>query len=241
MIEIRKQAEATTDWSKGEYELIYAGHGIRQTDSFYAWLLRLMRPGPGARLLDISCGEGSLGRLASAAGVHAYGLDLSEVALRVAARDEPRQRLVLGDAQQLPFARDAFDYVANIGSLEHYVAPDQGAREIARVLRPGGLACVLLPNIYSLLDNIWYAYRFGRTFEDYQPIQRYAARYDWQRLLEANGLHVERTVKYQREWPQTWTDVRHYLRRPKALVRLILTPLVPLNLASCFVYLCRKH
>jgi hypothetical protein len=49
-----------------------------------------------------------------------------------------------------------------------------------------------------------------------------------------------RTVKYQREWPTRWADVGYYLRRPKALVRLLLTPLVPLNLASCFVYLCGR-
>jgi SAM-dependent methyltransferase len=240
MIEIRKQPEVSDAWSKGEYDRIYTGAGIRQTDSFYAWLVGLMQPARGTRLLDISCGEGSLGRLAASRGIQAVGLDLSEAALRVAAGEDRQQWFVAGDAQRLPFASGRFDYVSNIGSLEHYLDPELGASEMARVLRPGGLACVLLPNIYSLLDNIWYAYRFGRTFEDHQPIQRYAARYDWQGLLERGGLRVVRTVKYQREWPTRWADVGYYLRRPKALVRLLLTPLVPLNLASCFVYLCGR-
>lgn len=241
MIEIRKQPEVSDRWSKGEYDRIYAGAGIRQTDSFYAWLVRLIQPQPGGRLLDVSCGEGSLGRLAAKQGVQAIGLDLSEAALRVAAREDASQWFLAGDAQRLPFGSEVFDYVANIGSLEHYLDPELGAREMARVVRPAGRVCVLLPNIFSLLDNIWYAYRFGRTFEDHQPIQRYAARYDWQALLERGGLHVERTVKYQREWPTRWADVAYYLRRPKALVRLLLTPVVPLNLASCFVFLCRRQ
>jgi SAM-dependent methyltransferase len=241
MIEIRKQPVVSDQWSKDEYEAIYGSDGIRHTDSFYAWLVGLMKITPGTRLLDISCGEGSLGRLAARPGVTAYGLELSEVALRVGKADNPQQRFTAGNAQCLPYATDTFDRVANIGSLEHYLDPAQGASEMARVLRTDGLACVLLPNIYSLLDNVWYAFREGRTAEDNQPIQRYAARYEWQDLLEANGLVVEKTVKYEREFPTRWADVGYYLARPKALVRLAVTPFLPLNLASCFVYLCRKR
>jgi SAM-dependent methyltransferase len=240
MIEIRKQSHPTKSWSRAEYDAIYAGPGIRQTDSFYKWLLGLMQLTPGQRLLDVSCGEGTLVQFAARMGLTAIGLDLSVVAVRVAAGETGQPRFLVGDAQQLPFADGSFDHVSNIGSLEHYLDPGQGVLEMARVLRPGGRSCVLLPNIYSLLDNVWYAFRFGRTVQDNQPIQRYAARYEWQDLLEANGLRVERTVKYEREWPTSWADVGYYLRRPKALARLLVTPILPLNLASCFVYLCRK-
>ncbi len=241
MIEIRKQPQVSDAWSKSAYEDIYAGPGIRQTDSFYAWLLKLIRPKPGRRMLDVSCGEGRLAQLAAQMGVVAYGVDLSEAALRIANAESTERRFVLGDAQRLPFADASFDYITNIGSLEHYLDPGQGAREITRLLTPGGLACILLPNTYSLLDNLWYAFRFGRTLEDNQPIQRYASRYEWQDLLEANGLRVERTIKYEREFPTRLADVGFYLRHPKPLIRLLLTPLVPLNLAACLVYLCRRR
>jgi SAM-dependent methyltransferase len=241
MIEIRKQPTVSDQWSKDSYETIYGTVGIRHTDSFYAWLVGLMRVEPGCSLLDISCGEGSLGRLAAQAGAQSFGLDLSEAAVRAGLAETRQARFVVGNAQDLPFGAGTFDRVSNIGSLEHYLDPARGAAEMARVMRPEGLACVLLPNIYSLLDNVWHAFRHGRTVEDNQPIQRYAARFEWQDLLEANGLVVERTVKYEREFPTRWADVGHYLRRPKALVRLAFTPFLPLNLASCFVYLCRKR
>ncbi len=241
MLEIRKKTDTSNAWSKAEYNAIYAGPRIRLTDSLYTWLVNLLKLQSGRRLLDISCGEGRVAHFATQAGVSAIGLDLSEIALRTAISETGRKDFVVGDAQQLPFSANAFDYVANIGSLEHYLKPAQGAAEMARVLRPGGVACVLLPNIYSLLDNVWYAFRFGRTFEDNQPIQRYAARYEWQDLLEGNGLRVVQTIKYQREWPTNWADIHHYLQRPKALVRLVATPFVPLNLASCFVFLCDKR
>ncbi len=239
MLEIRKTEQPTLGWSKEVYEAIYNRTGIRQLDSFYRWVLRLLAPVPGRRLLDVACGEGSLVRLAAEAGLKAHGVDISEVAVRVAAK-EARAALVVGDGERLPYADASFDYVTSIGSLEHYLHPPQGAREIARVLAPDGLALILLPNTFSLLDNVWTAFRTGLPVDDGQPIQRYATRYQWQRMLEEAGLAVERTVKYEREWPTSLGDLRWYLGHWKALVRLVLTPFIPLNLASCFVYLCRR-
>ena len=152
MLEIRKEEQPTSGWSKGAYESIYDGVGIRHRDSFYRWILRLLHPKPGRRLLDVACGEGSLPRLATLAGLEAHGLDLSEVAIRIAVRETPAA-LVVSDGERLPYADASFDYVTSIGSLEHYLHPPQGVKEIARVLAPDGLALVLLPNTFGLLDN----------------------------------------------------------------------------------------
>jgi hypothetical protein len=108
------------------------------------------------------------------------------------------------------------------------------------VLQPGGRAYVLLPNTFSLTYNIWIALRQGRTHVDEQPIQRYAARREWQQLLEDNGLSIMRVLKFERERPRTWADLYHHLRHPKALLRLLASPFVPLNLAHCFVFVCGK-
>jgi len=239
VLEIRKEEQPTLEWSKGAYDAIYGGVGIRQLDSFYRWILGLLRPKPGRRLLDVACGEGSLPRLAALAGLEVHGVDISEVAIRVAAR-EAHAALVVADGECLPYADASFDYVTSIGSLEHYLHPLQGVREMARVLAPGGLALVLLPNTFSLLGNVWTAFRTGWPVDDGQPIQRYATRRQWQALLEEGGFIVERTVKYERERPTSLADLCWYLKHPKPLIRLLLTPFIPLNLASCFVYLCRR-
>ena len=240
VLEIRHKEDATTHWSKGVYENIYSTEEIRHLDSFYQWLLDLLDVQSGHRLLDIACGVGSLPRLAIRAGSKAHGVDFSEVALRVAHREAPAVGLVMADGERLPYPDACFDYVTNIGSLEHYAHPEAGAREIARVLKPDGCSCVLLPNTFGLLGNVWTALRTGRTFDDGQPIQRYAARLEWQDLLEAAGMTVIRTVKYERTWPRRLSNVRWYLTHPKDLIRLFLGPFVPLNLANYFVYLCGK-
>lgn len=235
MIEIRRTDEPNN--ARRAYNIIYRDSAIRHLDSFYRWILKLLHPLPGKRLLDVACGVGVLPRMAAKMGVKAYGCDFSELAIR--SGKEFTNNLVVADGERLPYPDDAFDYVTCIGSLEHYQDPVSGIREMARVLAPSGKACVLLPNTFSLLGNVLYAWHVGRTPDDGQPIQRYAARYEWQDLLEANGLTVIRTVKYEREPPASLTDAVWYLQHPKALAHLLLTPLLPLNLANSFVFLCR--
>lgn len=159
------------DRSRSAYETIYAKKGIRHLDSFYLWLLNLLDIEPGKRLLDVACGEGMLVKFAHQRGLMAYGVDFSKEAIRRACHMTSYTGFVIGYGEALPFPDEAFDYV--IGSLEHFMNPLVGAREIQRVLRRGGRSCILLPNTFSLLGNGMYARRYGDVFDDGQPIQRY--------------------------------------------------------------------
>jgi ubiquinone/menaquinone biosynthesis C-methylase UbiE len=130
--------------------------------------------------------------------------------------------------------------VTNIGSLEHFQDPAQGVQEMARVLNPNGRAYIMVPNTFSLLTNIWIAFRKGITSVDQQPLQRYGARMDWTNLIENNGLHVLKTLKYERAWPQKLSDWGYYFRYPKQMARLLAAPFIPLNLAFGFIFICEK-
>lgn len=235
--EIRLNA-TTQDWTRIAYEEIYRGEGIRQLDSFYRWLLRLLKPVAGSKLLDVACGEGLLSRFGEELyGLQAYGCDLSLEALSIAQR-EGTTTMTVSSGQLLPFADKSFDYVTCIGSLEHFLDMRAGLREMRRVIKPEGRACILLPNTYSLFGNIYRALKTGMSIIDPQPLQRYAARAEWAMLLEEEGFTITKTVKYEREWPDSLEDTLWYLTHLRPLIRLGLTPFIPLNLASCLVYLC---
>lgn len=238
MVEIRLPEVATDNDSQQAYEVIYGESDITQHFSYYLWLISLFHLQPGESYLDVSCGRADLPNLAKAKGALAHGLDLSHTALKSGLSQGVH--LVTGNSQILPYASNSFDVMSNIGSLEHYVDMATAVQEMVRVLKPGGRAYILVPNTFSLLTNIWIAFRQGRTTIDEQPIQRYAARQEWQHLLEDNGLIVDKTLKYEREWPRTRADAFYYLSHPKALARLLLTPFVPLNLAFCFLFVAHK-
>ncbi len=109
------------------------------------WLAGAIRGRRGLVALDVGCGAGlSLVRLAGHRELaRVVGLEPSPGALRLARRHRGFE-LVRGSALALPFGAGCFDVVTCFDVLQHL--PDGGDRraaaEIARVLRPGGVAVV---------------------------------------------------------------------------------------------------
>lgn len=108
--------------------------------------IRHLRPLLPASGDAIEVGAGS-GRLLIRAGLERpyrlVALDYAVYAMR-AVRENARRagrsvRPALGDARALPFADASFDLVLSGGLLEHFRDPAPVVREMARVLRPGGL------------------------------------------------------------------------------------------------------
>lgn len=236
MIELRH-----TDETRAAYDDVYAGGEMPQHWlSYYRWILRQIAPRPGARLLDVCCGNGQLMQVARTAGLDAAGVDFSQVAVGNASAYGPAW---VGDGQSLPVPSRAFDYVVNLGSLEHFEDMAAGVREMTRVLKDNGTCCILVPNTFGLLWTITHARKTGEVFDDLvQPLQRYASLEQWRRLLEANGLVVQRVVGYELPPPETFDQVLAYIRRPRLyLLKWLLWPFVPITLASMFVFICKKR
>lgn len=241
MIEIRHSNMHDTEDTRAAYNQVYQGDGILLRDSFYLWLLNLLKPEPGKLLLDISCGQGRLVKFAQEKGLRAMGMDFAEEAVRKGLADSSQASWAVADGEGLPLREACVDYVTHIGSLEHYQNPEAGMREIARVLKPSGTACVLLPNSYGLFGNIKHVWQTGQVFDDGQPLQHYNTRGGWHDMLAVNGLKTFRTHKYERVWPRTWADLGWYLTKPTKIARLLMTWFVPINLANCLIYLCRRY
>lgn len=102
---------------------------------------------PGARVLDVGAGEGSvLARLAHAHAFDAAGLDLSAFAAEAAARAHPGLTWVVANGdRRLPVADGALDLVLSVTARR---AP----AEFARVLAPGGHALVVVPGADDLVE-----------------------------------------------------------------------------------------
>jgi protein-L-isoaspartate(D-aspartate) O-methyltransferase len=97
------------------------------------------------RILDIGCGKGFLLfdflKLLPEAQIH--GLDISDYAL-ANSKEEIRDRLVLGNATQLPWPDDYFDLVISITTLHnlHNYDLDKALREMERVGKGNKYLCV---------------------------------------------------------------------------------------------------
>jgi ubiquinone/menaquinone biosynthesis C-methylase UbiE len=108
----------------------------------------------GLDVLDVGCGQGiDLARYA-AAGASSTGIDLTPRHVELARAHIETMGLeatvVRGDAEALPFPDCSFDRVSSNGVLHHTPDLSTALREIHRVLRPGGMATIIVYNRGSL-------------------------------------------------------------------------------------------
>jgi SAM-dependent methyltransferase len=93
------------------------------------------------RFLDVGCATGAAVRDAAATVAVAVGVDRSAAMVRRAqalAGALPAAAFVVADAGDLPFPAGSFTAVLSTTALRHFDDPARAAREMARVLRPGG-------------------------------------------------------------------------------------------------------
>jgi ubiquinone/menaquinone biosynthesis C-methylase UbiE len=111
----------------------------------------------GKKVLELASGTGDMLLDLYAGQYCPVGLDLSRQMVRIARQKLDRHGasvpLVRGRSQRLPFADASFDAVLSTFPTEFIVAPDT-LREIARVLRPGGRAVVVVMAQF-LPDGPW--------------------------------------------------------------------------------------
>ena len=99
--------------------------------------------GPGARALDVATGTGDLAVALAARGADVVGVDFAEKMLELARRKAPAIDFRSGNALALDFTDDEFD-AATVGfGARNFSDLDQGLREMARVVKPGGRVVVL--------------------------------------------------------------------------------------------------
>ncbi len=113
-------------------------------------------------VLDAGCGEGTYLARACAGGAHGWGIDISKVAVRLAARRYPQCSFAVASSYRLPFDDASFGAVIDVFSPRPF-------DELLRVLRPGGAAVVVTPGADHLAQLKALVYDTPRPHVDDEP------------------------------------------------------------------------
>lgn len=110
----------------------------------------------GAQALDIGAGSGGIAIALAEAGASVDAVEPDPVRFRwaterIAGHGVP-VRLSSSSGESLPFDAATFDLVILDSVIEHVENPRRVIREVARVLRPGGIAYLVSPNKLSAFN-----------------------------------------------------------------------------------------
>lgn len=123
--------------------------------------------GRSLKVLDAGCGPGIFMEEVLERGHSVVGMDLSEDMIKEAGNavkryGAGRATCLQGDVGHIPCADSSFDVALCIGVLSYLQDDRAGIAELNRVVKPGGLVILALPNLMRLnawLDPYYYLYR----------------------------------------------------------------------------------
>lgn len=148
------------------YDAAYYGSGEAKFNAPMQWLLGLstrlrarsirnaLAAVPAPMVLDIGCGRGAL--LAELARLCVRGVGLERTGLATLRGGEGFE-LRVGELTEQRFAAASFDAAVLWHVLEHLENPQAVLAELGRIIKPGGLLVLAVPNNAS-----WQARLFGR-------------------------------------------------------------------------------
>jgi 2-polyprenyl-3-methyl-5-hydroxy-6-metoxy-1,4-benzoquinol methylase len=140
----------------------------------------------GQELLEVGCGAGiDLARFAQG-GAIVTGIDLSSVAIDLARQNLGQRGLAADlrvmDGQSMAFPGGRFDVVYAHGVLQYAADPERMIAEIHRVLKPEGLAILMVYNRLSWLNALSKVMKVELEHEDAPVLRKYSAA-EFRRLL----------------------------------------------------------
>jgi SAM-dependent methyltransferase len=197
---------------------------------------------PSGRALDVGCAHGIYMQELGKRGVRAIGVDLNMNALKKAAATG--KCVAAADGMALPFADATFEALLCHKTLHLFRDPIEAARELARVIRPGGRLVFSTSNAVSPYTRVQSLALRRQRNRNWSRGNNWSAS-QWSRAFFANGLTTRAIYSCNLVWPivfrvcDSWIVpnewMRRYTRGLRRITRLPLRTDHPLGAAMDYV------
>lgn len=173
-------------------------HAVRTAGKLAGFALRFVDRIQGApealRYLDVGCGNGFITSFVADAFAEVHGIDMEPERLaefRERTRANGKFHVEEMSASDMRFADGHFHFITSFEVLEHVPDLEGGVNEIVRVLAPGGVLVVSVPQVWFPIENHGMRWR-GRDIEKKIPLLPYLRplhrRYSLARVFSAREM-----------------------------------------------------
>jgi SAM-dependent methyltransferase len=187
---------------KWDYHLSLPFTGIDETPEMlihFAQLLQGLRPVPGMTVLDFGAGSCWTSRFLTQMGYQVIALDVSQTALRMGQElydrqpvfgSQPESRFLHFDGHRIDLPDESVDRISCLNAFHHVPNPNHIIREMARVLKQGGIAGFSEPGPeHSKSPQSQYEMRLYRVVENDVKIEEI-----WRTAREAGFTDLKLAV-----------------------------------------------
>lgn len=144
-----EQSKEAYDRMAEEYDSSPEGH---YTMPHKAELLKKVLLKDGDAVLDVACGNGFLlSELSKKAKVTAFGMDISDNMISIAAKRYPHCTFSVQPCIPLDFENNSMNVITVSCAFHHFENPQKFAEECMRVLKDGGKIYMAEPNFSSFI------------------------------------------------------------------------------------------
>ncbi len=172
-------------------------------------------------ILDLGCGSGLFGKVLSEKFKQnkIKMVDIDDY--RVHEKQKPFYQVDLS-FEKLPFADNSFEVVTSFQLIEHLENPFNHLREVDRVLKPGGLFIISMPNGWNFYSRLKFLFRNkieGYHKSDYRRRKlhnhiSFIPKDIFMMLLK--NFKVEKAIYRERKRPGFWIFAKIKIKHPKS-------------------------
>lgn len=154
----------------------------------------------GKKILDVGAGTGRLSVLLAGGGAEVTAIDVSESMLKILSKKNRKIKIMIGDAENLPFAENSFDAVTAAFLIVHLKEPKYFFDEAYRVLRAGGQLLITNinqkepPAVKTVAGDIKIESFYHRPDSVRETLESLAFAIEKEKIIKENGVWINQII-----------------------------------------------